>query len=80
MLHLNRYENLRWSDEDYIYENMYTYDQKRVEKHQIESLVCYFFDEILEESENYVSIDEFTDWLHELTDEEISKIFQKERL
>lgn len=72
-MHIGRNDFLRWCDEDYIYKNMYNEDKEEIEKNELQKFVDYYFDYV-EDLTDYVEINAFTDWLHELTEEEITNI------
>ncbi len=72
-MHIGRNDFLRWCDQDYIYKNMYNEDKEEIEKNELQKFVDYYFDYI-EDLTDYVEINSFTDWLHELTEEEIKEI------
>jgi len=72
-MYIRRNESLRWCDEDYIYSNMYSEDQKEIKKNELQLFVDYYFN-CVDDLADFVEVNEFTDWLHELTEEEQAEI------
>lgn len=70
---ISRQEQITWHTSDYIYEECYSYDRQRISKGDIEKLVDYYF-KFVNSFDEYISIDEYTDWIHELEDEDITMI------
>ena len=74
-MYIKNDESLRWCDEDYIASNMYSEDLKCINKSDLQIFVDYYFTNI-ELCEEFVEVNAFTDWLHELSDEEIKEILE----
>lgn len=74
-MYIKNDESLRWCDEDYIARNMYESDNKRINKSDLQKFIDYYFLNV-EPCEEFVEVDAFTDWLHELSDEEIAEIVE----
>ena len=68
---------LTWCDEDYIYSNMYKGDQEQIERHFLQYFVNYYFT-FIDDLADFVEVNKFTDWLHELSDCEIKSIIRSE--
>ena len=72
-MYINRDERVStWAAEDYILNECYIYDRKRLTGSMVSQLVDHYFDNV--NDEEFVNVEEFTDWIHDLTDEEIEKI------
>lgn len=71
-MYLKNDEHITYAIEDYIMASMYSYDSARIQKWQIEKLINFYFANF--EISEFLDIDEFTDWVHELEDEEIKEI------